>query len=94
MPSSTSRMTIDQVAAETGENLGRSDVIRRVEGWDISRSLEVAWNVYFWWVLAGQPQPVPIVGTRLTLQRPLVGLERDVLLCACVDMALGRTPRP
>jgi hypothetical protein len=80
------------VATESGENLGRLDIIRRVEGWDISRALEAAWNVYYWWDHAGQPLPVPILGTRLTLTRPVVGIERDVLLCACVDMAIGLRP--
>jgi hypothetical protein len=80
------------VATQTGENLGRLDVIRRAEGWDISRALEAAWNIYIWWDHAGQPLPVPILGTRLTLHRLVEGVERDVLLCACVDMAIGLRP--
>jgi hypothetical protein len=53
----TDAKTVDlfrlSVASESGENLGRLDVIRRVEGWDISRALEAAWNVYYWWDHAG-----------------------------------------
>jgi hypothetical protein len=54
--------------------------------------LESAWNEYVWWGRAGQPLPVPILGVRLALQRPVEGVERDVLLCASVDMAIGLRP--
>jgi hypothetical protein len=80
------------VATESGENLGCLDITRRLEGWDVSRALEAAWNVYYWWDHAGQALPVPILSTRLALNRPVVGLERDVLLCACVDRAIGLRP--
>jgi len=35
---------------------------------------------------------VPILGTRATLTRELTPLERDVLLCACVDITIGLRP--
>jgi hypothetical protein len=80
------------VTTAAGEDVGRLDVIRRDTGWTISRAVDAAWREYFWWDQAGQPLPVPILGTRLTLTRPVVGTERDVLLCACVDMAIGLRP--
>jgi hypothetical protein len=80
------------VATATGEALGRLDVIRRDTGWTISRAVDAAWQEYFWWDQAGRALPIPILGTRLTLNRPVVGIERDVLLCACVDMAIGLRP--
>jgi hypothetical protein len=36
--------------------------------------------------------PVPVLGTRLTLERPPTDIERDVLLGACVDLAIGLRP--
>jgi hypothetical protein len=75
-----------------GEDLGRLDVIRRVGGWTLSRALDAAWSEYFWMDHAGQALPIPILGTRLTLPRPLTSIERDVLLGACVDIAMGLRP--
>jgi hypothetical protein len=80
------------VTTAAGEDVGRLDVIRRDAGWTISRAIDAAWQEYFWWDHAGQPLPIPILGTRLTLTRPVVGTERDVLLCPCVDMAIGLRP--
>jgi hypothetical protein len=80
------------VTTGAGEDLGRLDVIRRDTGWTISRAVDEAWQEYVWWDRAGEALPIPILGTRLTLNRPVVGMERDVLLCACVDMAIGLRP--
>jgi hypothetical protein len=80
------------LATAAGEDLGRLDVIRRAAGWSLSRAADAAWAEYFWWDRAGGPLPVPVLGTRLTLHRPVLGLERDVLLGACVDMAIGLRP--
>jgi hypothetical protein len=80
------------ITTASGDNLGRLDVIRRETGWTISRAVDAAWKEYIWWDQAGRALPVPILGTRLTLTRPVVGIERDVLLCACVDMAIGLRP--
>jgi hypothetical protein len=80
------------VSTGSGEQLGRLDVIRRVDGWSMSRALDAAWQTYFWWDRAGQSLPVPILGTRLSLARAVEGVERDVLLAACVDMAIGLRP--
>ena len=46
----------------------------------------------FWWNRAGAPLKVPTLGTRATLTRELTPLERDVLLCACVDITIGLRP--
>jgi hypothetical protein len=75
-----------------GEDVGRLDVIRRVGGWSLSRALDAAITEYIWWDMAGRALPVPILGTRLTLNRQLTEIERDVLLAACVDMAIGLRP--
>jgi hypothetical protein len=80
------------VTTAAGEDLGRLDVIRREAGWTVSRALDAAWQEYIWWDQAGRALPVPILGTRLTLTRPVMGVERDVLLCACIDMAIGLRP--
>jgi hypothetical protein len=80
------------ITTAAGEALGRLDVIRQETGWTISRAVDAAWKEYVWWDQAGRPLPIPILGTRLTLARPVVGVERDVLLCACVDMAIGLRP--
>jgi hypothetical protein len=80
------------VTTGAGEHLGRLDVIRRDTGWTISRAVDAAWQEYIWWDQAGRALPIPILGTRLTLTRPVVRIERDVLLCACVDMAIGLRP--
>jgi hypothetical protein len=80
------------VTTATGDDLGRLDVIRRVGGWSISRSLDAMAEDYIWWDQAGRALPVPILGTRLTLHRPVADVERDVILGACVDMAIGLRP--
>jgi hypothetical protein len=80
------------ITTPAGEDLGRLDVIRRDTGWTISRAIDAAWDEYIWWDHAGRALPIPILGTRLTLTRPVMGVERDLLLCACVDMAIGLRP--
>jgi hypothetical protein len=80
------------ITTGAGEQVGRLDVIRKDTGWTISRAVDAAWDDYIWWDHAGRALPIPILGTRLTLTRPVVGIERDVLLCACVDMAIGLRP--
>jgi hypothetical protein len=80
------------VNTPSGDRLGRLDVIRREGGWTLSRAIDAAWDEYIWWDHAGRRLPVPILGTRLTLDRPPTGVERDVLLGACVDIAIGLRP--
>jgi len=80
------------VTAGDGGAVGTLDVIRQVPGRTVSRAVADAANVAIWWDHAGQPLPVPILGTRLTTVRPLTTVEREVLMCACVDLAIGLRP--
>ena len=74
------------------EPVGTFDVIRKVPGWSMSRAVASATELAIWWDHAGQALPVPILGTRLTTIRPLTQDERDVMVCACVDIAIGLRP--
>lgn len=76
-----------------GHDLGRLHVIRKAGGWKtLSDVLDSAWNTYIWWDHAGAPLPVQVLGTRLILLRNVSPIERDVLLAACVDLAIGLRP--
>ncbi|MFE3105982.1 hypothetical protein [Nocardia tengchongensis] len=46
------------------DELGRLDVVRRAAAWSIGDELR---NTYIWWDRAGEPLPVPLLGTRLML---------------------------
>ena len=80
------------MTGSSGEEIGRLDVIRKLDGWTASRALYGAVNELFWWDQPGQAMRVPVLGTRVVLTRPLVGAERHVLVGACVDMAIGLRP--
>jgi hypothetical protein len=80
------------VTGADGGAVGTLDVIRKVPGWTLSRAVAGAADLAIWWDRAGQPLPVPILGTRLATVRPLTPVERDVLVCACVDLAIGLRP--
>jgi len=81
------------VTDAAGGDLARLHVIRKADGWkSLSDVLDSAWNTYVWWDRAGAPLPVQVLGTRLILLRPPTPLERDVLLAACVDLAIGLRP--
>ncbi|WP_019926809.1 hypothetical protein [Nocardia sp. BMG111209] len=71
------------------QELGRLDVVRRAAGWSIADEL---WNTYIWWDHAGEPLPVPLLGTRLMLHTEPDPIVRDILLAACVDITLGLRP--
>jgi hypothetical protein len=76
-----------------GGDLARLHVIRKTSGWkSLSDVLDSAWSTYIWWDHAGAPLPVLVLGTRLILLRELTPIERDVLLAACVDLAIGLRP--
>lgn len=75
-----------------GTEVGRLDVVRKDTGWTLGRVIDTVWDEYIWWDHAGAPLPVPILGTRLMLTRPVSDLQRDVLLGACVDIAIGLRP--
>jgi hypothetical protein len=77
------------VADRTGAALGRLDVIRQASAWSLGDDLA---NAIIWWDRAGRALPVPILGIRLILERPPSDLERTVLLCIGVDIALGLRP--
>jgi hypothetical protein len=87
-PDLFSMIVLDPAGAE----VGRLDVVRRSSGWTIGRAIDAAWDTYIWWDRAGQPMKVPLLGTRLLLVRPVSDLELDILLGACVDMAIGLRP--
>jgi hypothetical protein len=90
MTSDVFRVVVTDAA---GGDLGRLHVIRKANGWKtLSDVLDSAWNTYLWWDHAGSPLPVQILGTRLFLLREPTPLERDVLLAACVDLAIGLRP--
>jgi hypothetical protein len=72
-----------------GKEFGRLDLIRTVAGWKLMDSIA---DTIIWWDRAGAPLKVPFLGTRLEVTRPLSDLERDTLLAACVDMAIGLRP--
>ncbi|MFJ4649959.1 hypothetical protein ACIP5Y_01655 [Nocardia sp. NPDC088792] len=75
-----------------GAEIGRLDVVRTVRGWALGRIAKELNDTYIWWDRDGQPLPVPILGTRLLMSRQLDRVECDVLLGACVDIALGLRP--
>lgn len=76
----------------SGMEFGRMDVIRGVGGWASHRLADRNGDTYLWWDRTGDPLPVPILGTRVVAEHPLDRLERDVLLAACTDIALGLRP--
>jgi hypothetical protein len=80
------------ITAPDGTLVAHLDVIRRVSGWAVMRAIDAAEDLYIWWDRAGEPLKTPLLGTRLTVVRPISDVERDVLLGACVDIALGLRP--
>lgn len=81
-----------RVAAPDHGEIGRLDVIRRAQGWSVMRTLDAIDDFFIWMDRAGQPLPIPIHGTRLWLTEPITDVQRDVLLAACVDIAIGLRP--
>jgi hypothetical protein len=81
------------VTDAAGKDFGRLHVIRKNGGWKtLSDVLDSAWSTYVWWDHAGAPLPVQVLGTRLILLREPTPVETDVLLAACVDLAIGLRP--
>jgi hypothetical protein len=74
---------------QSSTSVGRLEVIRRAEGWSL---LSDVYQETIWFGHAGQPLPVPILGTRVTLWRQPTDVEREALLCMCVDIAIGLRP--
>lgn len=72
--------------------VGRLDVIRTVAGWSLWRAVDAAYQAYIWWDRAGQPMKVPLLGVRIATTAELTPLERDILVCASVDLAIGLRP--
>jgi hypothetical protein len=82
------------VTDPSGAQMGRLDVIRKADGWSLAKVLDDATSgmLFYWWDHAGQSLPIPILGTRVGITVPLTDLQRDVLLGACVDIAIGLRP--
>jgi hypothetical protein len=80
------------VADAAGEQLGQLDIVRKVGGWTLARAIDEAWNTYVWWDQAGQALPIPILGTRFLGRRALTAEQREILLAACIDIAIGLRP--
>jgi hypothetical protein len=81
------------LALPDGTPLGDLDVIRRGPGWTAMRAIDYATSVgFYWWDHAGQALKIPILGTRLALTQRVEPIVRDVLLAACVDIAIGLRP--
>lgn len=81
-----------RVLDRMGEEFARLDVVRDVGGWSSGRMPDDRYEASLWWDHTGRPLPVPILGTRLWTRHALDAVERDVLLGACVDIALGLRP--
>ncbi|MEP6477924.1 MAG: hypothetical protein ABJB03_00920 [Rhodoglobus sp.] len=77
-----------------GTEVGRLDVIRTGGGWElgIEDILDIVTGNFSWSSDVGAALPIPFQGTRLVLTAPTTPLQRDVLLAACVDIALGIRP--
>ncbi|MDG3009480.1 hypothetical protein G4X40_04895 [Rhodococcus sp. D2-41] len=72
-----------------GQRVGVLDVIRNCEG-----LVEACREDHSdpWWEHIVKPVAVPVVGTRLALERPLGDLQVQILLAVCVDTAIGLRP--
>src|SRR3954447_25439211 len=80
------------VLEPAGAQVGTIDVIRRDTGWNLGRVADAAWNEYIWWDRAGRALPIPVLGTRLVLDRPVTDVERSIVIGACTDLAIGLRP--
>ena len=90
-PISSERMRI-VVNEPGGERVADLDVIRTSAGWTIDAEdvLDLLSGDFGGDV--GGSLPIPFPGTRLVLYRDLSPVERDVLLAACCEIALGVRP--
>lgn len=79
------------VLDQSGNEFGRIQVIRTVAGWS-PHHVDELWDTHLWWDRGGEDLPLPILGTRLVVERRVDQDELDALLGACVDMALGLRP--
>lgn len=75
-----------------GSDIGRLDVIRTVQGWSVWSFIEAVDDLTIWWDRAGAPLPVPILGARVSLYETPGPVVRNVLVGACVDIAIGLRP--
>jgi hypothetical protein len=76
----------------SGDMAGHLDVIRTADGWTRHPAPDEAGDIHLWWDRTGRSLPVPILGTRLVMHHRMDRTERDVLLGACVDIAIGLRP--
>jgi hypothetical protein len=80
------------VTDSAGSLAGRLSIVRRNTGWELARGLDaLLWDAVLW-EQTGAALPIPFLGTQLVTTHELTGLERDVLLGACVDIAIGLRP--
>lgn len=80
------------VCGSDGTTVAYLDLVRRTGGWTVTKAIDSAINFDLWWDRAGEPMKVPFLGTRLAIMRPVSDEEKDVLLGACVDLAIGLRP--
>lgn len=80
------------VQSPDGAQVAGLDVIRSNEGWDITAEDVLDFISGTPGADVGGSLPIPFRGTRIVLYRTLTQVERDVLLAACVEIALGVRP--
>ena len=82
-----------RVVNPAGTEVAALDIIRKAPGWATTyQVLEGVTDYLYWMGHAGEALPIPILGARLIGRAPLSTVERDVLLCACVDIVIGLRP--
>jgi hypothetical protein len=77
------------ITAADGSELGSLDIIRTVAGWNLFSDLY--WELTLWNQHAA-PLKLPFLGTRVKVDRTWSEPERDAIIAACVDIAIGLRP--
>lgn len=80
------------VESPDGAKVASLDVIRTNAGWDISAEDVLDFVSGNFGGDVGGSLPIPFKGTRVVLFREVRQVERDVLLAACVEIALAVRP--
>ncbi len=71
-----------------GHEFGRIEVVRTPAGWARGRTVDEAGHTYVWWDRGGSALDVPVLGTRLVINRDLDRVEREILLAVCTEIAV------